>query len=158
MQFDGVINRIDRHYRHYRKRGEAHSGMEEYLRKVMVEHTCPDCDGSKLKRQRLLVTINDKHIHELGDIHLEELKVFLEGITSIPEQKREAGIRVIKELTTRIELLLGIGPRLSQPQPAVSHAFGWGIATYSSLNADWFWLDGNAVCTGRTDDWTSPKR
>ena len=109
IEFDGIINRIDRHYRHYRKRGEAHSGMEEYLRKVMVEHTCPDCDGSKLKKQRLLVTINDKHIHELGDIHLEELKVFLEGITSIPEQKREAGTRVIKELTTRIELLLGIG-------------------------------------------------
>ena len=109
IEFDGIINRIDRHYRHYRKRGEAHSGMEEYLRKVMVEHTCPDCDGSKLKRQRLLVTINDKHIHELGDIHLEELGVFLDGITSIPEQKQEAGIRVIKELTTRIELLLGIG-------------------------------------------------
>ena len=109
MQFDGIINRIDRHYRHYRKRGEAHSGMEEYLRKVMVEHTCPDCDGSKLKKQRLLVTINDKHIHELGDIHLEELKVFLEEVTSIPEQKKEAGTRVIKELTTRIELLLGIG-------------------------------------------------
>lgn len=109
FQFDGIINRIDRHYRHYRKRGEAHSGMEEYLRKVMVEHTCPDCDGSKLKKQRLLVTINDKHIHELGDVHLEELKVFLEGIKSIPEQKKEAGTRVIKELTTRIELLLGIG-------------------------------------------------
>ena len=109
IEFDGIINRIDRHYRHYRKRGEAHSGMEEYLRKVMVEHTCPDCDGSKLKRQRLLVTINDKHIHELGDIHLEELGVFLDGITSIPEQKQEAGTRVIKELTTRIELLLGIG-------------------------------------------------
>ena len=109
FQFDGIINRIDRHYRHYRKRGEAHSGMEEYLRKVMVEHTCPDCDGSKLKKQRLLVTINDKHIHELGDVHLEELKVFLEGIKSIPEQKKEAGIRVIKELTTRIELLVGIG-------------------------------------------------
>ena len=109
IQFDGIINRIDRHYRHYRKRGEAHSGMEEYLRKVMVEHTCPDCDGSKLKKQRLLVTINKKHIHELGDIHLEELKVFLERITSISEQKREAGTRLIKELTTRIELLLGIG-------------------------------------------------
>ncbi len=109
IEFDGIINRIDRHYRHYRKRGEAHSGMEEYLRKVMVEHTCPDCDGSKLKNQRLLVTIKDKHIHELGDIHLEELKDFLDGITSLPEQKREAGTRVIKELTTRIELLLGIG-------------------------------------------------
>ena len=57
----------------------------------MVEHTCPDCDGSKLKKQRLLVTINDKHTHELGDIYLEELKVFLEGITSIPDAEKRSG-------------------------------------------------------------------
>lgn len=109
IRFDGIITRIDRHYRHYRKRGEAHSGMEEYLRKVMVEHTCPDCNGAKLKRQRCLVTINDQNIHQVGGLHFEELRNFLLSITDIPEKQREAGIRVIKELATRITLLLGIG-------------------------------------------------
>ena len=132
IRFDGIITRIDRHYRHYRKQGEAHSGMEEYLRKVMVEHTCPDCGGAKLKRQRLLVTVKDRTIHELGELHFEELRDFLLSLTDIsdkraaageqanwdtaalslpnvPEKHREAGTRVIRELVERINLLLGIG-------------------------------------------------
>ena len=109
IRFDGIVTRIDRHYRHYRKRGEAHSGMEEYLRKVMVERTCPDCNGAKLKRQRLLVTIEGQTIHEVGELHFEELRDFLLTITDIPEKQREAGNRVINELVTRISLLLGIG-------------------------------------------------
>ena len=109
IRFDGIITRIDRHYRRYRKQGEAHSGMEEYLRKVMVERTCPDCNGAKLKRQRLLVTIDGQTIHAVGELHFEELRDFLLTIKDIPEKQREAGNRVIKELTTRISLLLGIG-------------------------------------------------
>lgn len=132
IRFDGIITRIDRHYRHYRKQGEAHSGMEEYLRKVMVEHTCPDCGGAKLKRQRLLVTVKDRTIHELGELHFEELRDFLLSLTDIPDKRaaagqqanwdtaalslpnvpekhREAGTRVIRELVERINLLLGIG-------------------------------------------------
>ena len=109
IRFDGIATRIDRHYRNYRKRGEAHSGMEEYLRKVMVERTCPDCSGAKLKRQRLLVTIEDRTIHDVGELHFEELRDFLLSITAMPEKQREAGERVIKELVTRINLLLGIG-------------------------------------------------
>ncbi len=109
IRFDGIITRIDRHYRRYRKQGEAHSGMEEYLRKVMVERTCPDCNGAKLKRQRLLVTIDGQTIHEVGEMHFEELRDFLLAITDLPEKQREAGHRVINELVTRINLLLGIG-------------------------------------------------
>ena len=111
IRFDGIITRIDRHYRHYRKKGEAHSGMEEYLRKVMVEHTCPDCGGAKLKRQRLLVTVKERTIHELGELHFEELRDFLLSIDkeTIHEKHREAGTRVIRELVERINLLLGIG-------------------------------------------------
>ncbi len=109
IRFDGIATRIDRHYRNYRKRGEAHSGMEEYLRKVMVERTCPDCDGAKLKRQRLLVTIENQTIHDVGELHFEELRDFLLSITEMPEKQREAGERVVKELVARISLLLGIG-------------------------------------------------
>ena len=44
--FGGIARRIERHYRRYRQRGEASSGMEAWLDKVMVEHTCPDCHGA----------------------------------------------------------------------------------------------------------------
>ena len=53
VSFDGIINQIDRRYRRYRRQGVAHSGMEDYLRKVMVEYDCPDCGGTRLKAQRI---------------------------------------------------------------------------------------------------------
>src|SRR5690242_13379375 len=46
--FGGIARRIERNYRRYRQRGEASSGMEEWLDKVMVERTCPDCSGARL--------------------------------------------------------------------------------------------------------------
>ena len=108
VAFDGIADRIERRYRHYRRKGTANSGMEDYLRKVMVEHDCPDCGGARLKRQPMLVTIKEKTIHQLGQMHLEELRDSLRYVPMLPEKKK-AGTQVINELTTRIELLLDIG-------------------------------------------------
>ena len=56
--FGGIARRIERYYRRYRQRGEASSRMEAWLDKVMVEHTCPDCKGARLRATRLLFTID----------------------------------------------------------------------------------------------------
>lgn len=108
IRFDGIINRIDRIYRRYRKKQVAHSNMEDYLRKVMVEHTCPDCKSTRLKKQRLLVTIKDKNIYELGEMNLSELKAFMAQLP-LPTRKQQAGEQIVNELSSRLDLLLGIG-------------------------------------------------
>src|SRR5207253_726575 len=92
FRFDGIINRIERHYRRYRQKEVAHSGMEDYLTKVMVEHRCPDCEGTRLRSQRLLVTIADKQIHQFGDMNFSELREFL-GKFQTTGGQREAGSR-----------------------------------------------------------------
>ncbi|HMN27401.1 MAG TPA: excinuclease ABC subunit UvrA, partial [Caldilineaceae bacterium] len=48
--FEGVINQIERHYRHYRRQKVHNTWMEEWLKRVMIEKECPDCLGAKLKR------------------------------------------------------------------------------------------------------------
>jgi len=108
FRYDGIINEIERRYRHYRREKVAHTWMEEYLKKVMVEQTCPDCKGTKLKQQRLLVTLNGKNIIEVGDLTLAELKEFL---TSLPPFSRhpQVGQQIVREIITRVDLLLDIG-------------------------------------------------
>jgi excinuclease ABC subunit A len=115
MSFGGIINRIERHYRHYRKEGVHQHWMEEYLKKVMVEHICPDCAGKRLKPQRFLVTLagGDKPqavrtIHDLGEMSFESLIAFLKQ-TPIPAQKKEAGSQIVNEIIRRLQLLLDIG-------------------------------------------------
>ncbi len=108
MGFDGIINRIERRYRRYRKEGTPHSWMETYLKKVMVEHVCPDCGGRRLKRQRFLVTVAGQTIHDLGQMPLGELVGFLEQL-ALPAKKREAGRQIVEETVRRLRLLCDIG-------------------------------------------------
>src|SRR5262249_61420716 len=70
--FHGIARRIERPYRRYRQRGEGSSKMEAWLDKVMVEHTCPDCNGARVRATRLLFTIAGKSIHDFGLLHFDE--------------------------------------------------------------------------------------
>jgi excinuclease ABC subunit A len=106
--FGGIARRIERHYRRYRQRGEANSGMEAWLDKVMVEHTCPDCNGSRVRATRLLFTIGKKSLYDVGQMHFDELHAFL-GSVKPTGRGADAGRHVLKEIRGRLELLLGIG-------------------------------------------------
>jgi excinuclease ABC subunit A len=106
--FHGIARRIERHYRRYRQRGEGSSRMEEWLDKVMVERTCPDCNGARLRATRLRFTIAGKTIHDLGQLHFDELHAFL-GALKPTGRGADAGRQVLKEIRSRLELLLGIG-------------------------------------------------
>jgi excinuclease ABC subunit A len=106
--FHGIARRIERHYRRYRQRGEASSGMEAWLDKVMVEHTCPDCNGARVRATRLLFTIEGKTVHEVGQLHFDELHAFLGTIKPVG-RGADAGRQVLSEVRGRVELLLGIG-------------------------------------------------
>jgi excinuclease ABC subunit A len=106
--FGGIARRIERHYRRYRQRGEASSRMEAWLEKVMVEHTCPDCKGARVRATRLLFTIAGKTIHDVGQLNFDELHAFL-GTVKPTGRGADAGRQVLKEIRGRLELLLGIG-------------------------------------------------
>ena len=108
IAFHGIARRIERGYRRYRQQGEVNSRMEEWLDKVMVERTCPDCLGARVRATRLLFTINGRSVHQLGQLHFDELLRFL-GEIKPAGRGADAGRQVLKEIRTRLELLLGIG-------------------------------------------------
>lgn len=108
FRYDGIINDIERRYRHYRRQKVAHTWMDEYLKKVMVEHVCPDCRGTKLRQQRLLVTLGGKHIIAMSDLPIAELREFLRNLPPAV-RNREAGAQIVKEIISRLDLLLDIG-------------------------------------------------
>jgi excinuclease ABC subunit A len=108
VAFHGIARRIERGYRRYRQQGEANSRMEEWLDKVMVERTCPDCHGARVRATRLLFTIDGRNIHQLGQLHFDELFDFL-GRIKPAGRGADAGRQVLNEIRGRLELLLGIG-------------------------------------------------
>jgi excinuclease ABC subunit A len=106
--FHGIARRIERYYRWYRQRGEASSKMEAWLDKVMVEQTCPDCRGARVRSTRLLFTIGGRTLYDVGQMNFDELHAFLGGIKPAG-RGADAGRHILKEIRGRLALLLGIG-------------------------------------------------
>src|SRR5690606_20332332 len=108
MKYVGVVNQLEHNYRWYRKQGTSNAGMDEYLKKVMVEYACPECGGARLKRSRRLVEVGGRSIFEMGEMHLAELLEFLRGIRP-PAKHRAVADAILKEATGRLEVLIAIG-------------------------------------------------
>jgi excinuclease ABC subunit A len=108
-RFEGYVHRIERAYRRYRQQQEAHSNMEAWLEKVMVERPCPDCGGARLRSRRLLVTVAGRNVYQFGELNFGELAEVLDREVVAEGRHRHAGAQVLKEIRTRVELLLGIG-------------------------------------------------
>ena len=107
LAWEGVVNRIEGWYHHHRKHGGANAS-EEWFKTVMVEYDCPQCDGARLKRVRQLVTINDLSISQVGELHLRDLRGFLDSVR-LRDHQREVGQTIINEISTRVDVLVDIG-------------------------------------------------
>src|SRR5262245_17253250 len=108
IKFNGVITQLEHHYRQYRKQGMSNAGMDEYLKKVMVEYDCPECGGARLKRARRLVTLGGRNLYEVGQMHLADARAFLKTIRPTARHRAIAET-IVREVTARLELLVAIG-------------------------------------------------
>ncbi|MBU3144096.1 excinuclease ABC subunit UvrA [Clostridium sp. CF012] len=108
IQFTGYINQIEHWYREETRKDKVNEVAFEWFKKKMVEYTCPDCGGKKLKRQRFDILIEDKNIHQLCWMQLTELYEFMEKLT-FSEDKRYIAEPIVSEIKKRVSLLIEIG-------------------------------------------------
>ena len=106
--FQGIAGSIERHYRRYRQRDVPSSGMEAWLDRVMIEHTCADCRGCRLRATRLQFRVAGRTIDDFGRMNFDELHPLLAAIEPTGSHA-EAGRQILREIGRRLELLLGIG-------------------------------------------------
>jgi len=144
IKYNGVVNQLEHHYRWYRKQGTSNAGMDEYLKKVMLEYDCPECEGARLKRSRRLVTVGGRSIHEIGQMHLVELLAFLKTIKPHARQRAVAET-ILKEVATRLELLIAIGLDYLSLNRRFINALRRRVAAHPALLADRVGPDGHAL-------------
>jgi excinuclease ABC subunit A len=102
-QFEGVVKEQERLYQEtdseYRR-----SQIEEY----MVEEICNICNGQKLKRFALAVTINNKNIIDLTEMPIKELEQFFDNL-KLKGNDKEIAEPIFKEIKSRIKFLINVG-------------------------------------------------
>ena len=70
---------------------------------------CPECHGTRLRKDAQYVKVNGKSIAELQNMPITELKKFFENFEYQNDNEREIAKILMRELTTRIGLLDEVG-------------------------------------------------
>jgi excinuclease ABC subunit A len=72
--------------------------------------TCPECNGTRLKKESLYFRIADRNIGELSSLDIRELTRFLEGVEEkMSGKQRQIASEILKEIRTRLSFLLEVG-------------------------------------------------
>ncbi len=105
LTFEGVVNFIGN--------TETVNGTQPVskIKEQYVQYNvCPECNGTRLKKEALYFRIADRNIGELSAMDIRELSVFLEGIEDRMTGKQKViAAEILKEIRARLGFLLDVG-------------------------------------------------
>lgn len=101
--FEGVMNTMERRYRE-----TSSNGMREFYEMYMTESHCYECNGARLNKSALSVTVGGKNIYELTSMSVTEIKKFIEKL-KLTEKEKIIAQQIIKELNARLQFLIDVG-------------------------------------------------
>ncbi|AXP82638.1 UvrABC system protein A [Mariniflexile rhizosphaerae] len=105
IDFEGVANFIENQY----KTAESTS-LKRWAKDYMDKVTCPDCEGSRLKKESLYFKINNKNIAELANADIVELTTWFNDLPNhLSEKQFKIAEEVLKEIKARLQFLLDVG-------------------------------------------------
>lgn len=121
MAFDGLINVLKRQFAEATSE-KARQWAEDFIAIVR----CPDCGGSRLKKESLWFKIAERNIAELAQMDLTGLYDTLENVEdNMSERQRVIAKDVLKEIRFRLKFLLQVGlDYLALDRPARSLSGG----------------------------------
>ena len=118
--YEGVIANLER-----RHRETDSSYVRQQIQDYMLELPCSDCNGKRLKKEILGVTVGENDIVSITEMGIDEVKVFFQSL--LPKKEREEGMKVdknipplseyeyaivnkvLKEIITRLSFLENVG-------------------------------------------------
>ena len=101
--FEGIVNNLERRYRETQS-----DAMKREIEECMSECPCPECQGRRLKREALAVTVGESSIHAFCERPVDEALAFLDTITLSDTQAMIAD-QILKEIRARLGFLKSVG-------------------------------------------------
>lgn len=84
--------------------------IKTQIEKFMRYQICPDCQGARLKKEALSVTIDGKNIIEVSELSISKAYNFIKTLSSILSAKEmEIGTLIFREIKQRLSFLLDVG-------------------------------------------------
>ena len=84
--------------------------LQRWAKDYMEKIQCPECNGSRLRKESLYFKVNGKNIAELANMDVLELaKWFKDLEKNISETQLKIASEIIKEVRTRLQFLVDVG-------------------------------------------------
>lgn len=105
IDFEGIAHFIKNQFDE-----NASTAIKRWAKDFMDEIPCPECNGSRLKKEALYFKINNKNIAELSAMDISELtEWFLNLNQHLSEKQKRIASEVIKEINDRLAFLMNVG-------------------------------------------------
>ena len=101
--FEGVVNNLQRRYE------ETTSEWSRYeITQVMEESHCPECNGQRLRKSALAVTVGEKNIMEFCDMSIVKAAEYVESL-KLTQRQHIIADEILKEIKQRLNFLTSVG-------------------------------------------------
>lgn len=103
--YEGIINFVNR-----QAEENTSKAIQRWTQGFMNNITCPECNGSRLKKEALYFKIDDHNIHDLTQLDLSEFARYFSDIENrLDERQNTIAKEILKEIRNRTEFLLDVG-------------------------------------------------
>jgi excinuclease ABC subunit A len=102
-KYEGILNNLIRRYRQ-----TSSSSIREWIEGFMNQIPCPECNGSRLRKESLGVKISNHNIAEVTHKNIKEASIFLRSLELNNKEKIISG-QILKEIDTRLQFLKHVG-------------------------------------------------
>ena len=101
--FEGIINNLQRRYRE-----SDSTAVRDELAKYINATACPDCAGTRLRREARHVKVGARNIHQICEVPLKQALHFFETL-QLSGQKLAIADKIVKEIESRLKFLTNVG-------------------------------------------------
>jgi excinuclease ABC subunit A len=105
IDFEGISNFIKNQYDN-----SDSASIKRWAKEFMDENDCPDCEGTRLRKESLYFKLNGKNIGELVQMDIAELSEWFADLDNhLSEKQKVIAVEVVKEISARLQFLLDVG-------------------------------------------------
>ncbi|MDR1467442.1 MAG: excinuclease ABC subunit UvrA [Oscillospiraceae bacterium] len=103
LEFEGLISNLQR-----RLKQTKSSWIKESINSLMISSPCEECNGKKLSKESLAVTVGDLNIADFCDKSVDDALKFVASL-NLTGSKHIISENILKEIKSRLEFLRDVG-------------------------------------------------
>ncbi|WP_109300734.1 excinuclease ABC subunit UvrA [Aquimarina sp. AU474] len=105
IDFEGIATFIENTYNN-----NDSTSLKRWAKEFMDNVQCPECNGSRLRKESLYFKVNEKNIADLANMDINELSDWFRDLPEqLSDKQKQISGEILKEINTRLQFLVDVG-------------------------------------------------